>query len=254
MKISKMFYIFIFIMYLFINSIEAVVLYQEDFNDGVADNMVFPTGNWVVQNGKLIITSDPLDQCNLAGSVALVTTVQTIDQFSIEVDMKLTNLGDRGHIGVVFAATNESLPDFNTTYIRTHADHFTAWSRTNGQGGCDPEIHINFPCTNNVTYHFKLEINYSDRIANYYVNNNLIGSITGDNFSTVFRRTEGYIGLITWDPGEFDNLIIEGVLPATPTPTVTPTPPPIPTLNYKSILLLIIIFSILISFYFRKTI
>lgn len=192
-------------------------IFQDDFSDNNAAGWTFVGVNsspllWDASTGKL---QSATTQTNYIGSpgFALIDGVTTPDHFSLEADVQVVGPvpgrgADFGHVGFVWGYQDFS--NFNINYLRTHSNHVTSWSRialSERILGL-PFNAVNAPDLSGVSYHLKIEVNYSTREMTVSLDNETI-TFTGSNFDAVNRSTSGGIGMITWgERVSYDNVVL----------------------------------------------
>jgi len=197
--------------------------YFNDFSSGDLSDFTFEgleTANWsVVVDGRLHSDEDSTPGAHVPTTsggpgVALVNGFSDLDYFKIEArisvdgDGGLVNgSGDFGHVGFVWGFTD--FENLSMTYLRTHSNHVTAWSRTNSLFSSG-EVNTGVPSTvNGVEHDFAIEVDHSSKTMNMWYDGGLINTITGAQFDIVSPRSSGGLGVITWgEDVTYDNLRI----------------------------------------------
>ena len=202
----------------------AATIFSDDFGDGDTAGWTFHgtnSGSWSVPDGRLHHNAPSGYTGQI--EVALIDGITTPDQFTLEADISVvSSIGgsDWGHVGFAWGVTDLSEPfeSFNTSYLRTHQDLVTNWSKKNGSS--PGEQHLNTPgTTNGVTYHLSIDVDYLASSMTVTLGANST-TFTGTNFDNINQNTGGGIGLITWN----DHITFDNVLLSTPTAVPEPSP------------------------------
>ncbi len=196
--------------------------YFNDFNSGDLSDFTFAgleTTNWgVVVDGRL-----HSDEFSTPGThvpsptgpgVALVNGFSNLDYFKIEAKISVdgdnglvNNSNDFGHVGFVWGFTD--FTNMSMTYLRTHSNHVTAWSRTNSLLSSGEVITNVDPTINGDEHDFAIEVDHTAKTMNMWYDGGLIRTITGAQFDIVSPRSSGGLGVITWgEDVTYDNLRI----------------------------------------------
>ncbi len=197
--------------------------YFNDFSSGDLSDFTFEgleTANWtVVADGRLHSDESGTPGTHVPTTsggpgVALVNGFSDLDYFRIEArisvdgDGGLVNgSGDFGHVGFVWGFTDFS--NLSMTYLRTHSNHVTAWSRTNSLFSSGEVITGVNPTTNGVEHDFAIEVDHSSKTMHTWYDGSLIRTINGAQFDIVSPHINGGLGVITWgEDVTYDNLRI----------------------------------------------
>lgn len=201
----------------------ATTIFADDFSSGSLGAWTFHGNN----AGDWSISSEELNHNAPSGytghpEFALMDGVVTPDRFTLEADVRV-NTGihgnDWGHVGFVWGVNDltGSFDSFNTSYLRTHQDRVTNWSKLDGNN--QGEQFLNVPgATNDTTYHLKIDVDYLTRtmmtsMAGYST------SFSGLDFDRINQNSGGGIGLISWgDNISYDNVVLSSPATAVPEP------------------------------------
>ncbi len=143
----------------------AATIFSDDFSDGDTAGWVFygsNSGSWSVPDGRLHHSASS----GYTGEVevALIDGITTPDQFILEADVSIVssiNGGNWGHVGFAWGVTDLSEPfeSLNTSYLRTHEDRVTNWSKLSG--AFSGQQFMNTPgAINTITYHLSVDVDY----------------------------------------------------------------------------------------------
>lgn len=186
---------------------QAAPLFSDNFNDGDAAGWSFyglNPGNWSVSGGVLQhgggYTGQP--------AYALIDGVTTPTHFSLEADVRVASSihgADWGHVGLIWGV-NTITGDFNTSYLRTHSDHVTSWSRPSSPGG--ERFLVTPGATNGMVYHLAVDVNYLAQQMTVSMGG-WSTTFSGADFALLNQNAGGGIGLISWsDNVTYDNVVL----------------------------------------------
>jgi PEP-CTERM motif len=197
----------------------AVVVFQDGVNTNSSSPYAFigqNTAGWVAADQKLQSTLNASALHNpSAPGFAVINGVATSQHFRIEADIQVIGQSasrseEFGHVGFFWG--QQDLDHYSIGYLRTHADHVTAW-----QSPYSTELitHLGFDAHNAVDvdgqrYHLAFEVDYQT--------STLIVSL--DGVSKTFGSTDfgaantaggvgGALGLISWgERVSYDNITV----------------------------------------------
>lgn len=187
----------------------AAPLFSDDFQDGNAAGWSFygiNAGNWTVSGGVLQhgggYTGEP--------AYALIDGIVTPAHFVFVADVRVVSNrygdSDWGHVGLIWGA-DTTTGNFNTSYLRTHWDQVTSWSKpyTGEHILSTPGI------GNGITYHLAVEVNSPAQTMTVTLGS-WSTTFTGAAFAYLNQNTGGGIGLISWsDEVTYDNVVLHAV-------------------------------------------
>ena len=193
--------------FVFAAGAQAAPLFSDNFNDGNAAGWSYygiNPGSWSVSGGVLNhgggYTGQP--------AYALIDGIATPQHFSLEADVRVVSSlygSDWGHVGLIWGV-NTATGNFNTSYLRTHRDHVTSWSRPYLG---DAERLLATPgTTNGFTYHLAVDVDYFAQVMKVTLGGNTT-TFSGGDFLLLNQNAGGGIGLISWsDNVTYDNVVL----------------------------------------------
>ncbi|MBI5788757.1 MAG: hypothetical protein HZA78_07890 [Candidatus Schekmanbacteria bacterium] len=216
MKVKKLGGVCLVTFFLLLLSLNAgaATIFSDDFNDGNAAGWAFygpNSGYWSVNNGTLHHNSP--GGYNSYSEFALIDGITTPNRFTLEADINVLGSkygNDWGHVGLIWGVNDFNYPfqSFNTSYLRTHQDRVTNWSQVNGNWAYGNERFLNVTggATNGVTYHLKVDVDYTTRLMTVGLNSDSI-TFSDSTFDLLNQNSGGGIGLISWnDHISYDNV------------------------------------------------
>lgn len=200
----------------------ATIIFQDDFEDGDTSGWSFSginSGLWNVgtatSGNKKLQTAATQTNYIYNGTLGLATIdgIATSQHFKIEADIQVVGPNSRGsdfgHVGFAWGINGTTSQNLNTSYLRTHSNHVTNWSRF----PTSAEARLPFSATNSASlddffYRMTVEVNYIlqemiltiDGVSTTY---------TGTQFQQLNQNTSGAIGLInTGERVSYDNVVV----------------------------------------------
>lgn len=193
-----------------VNSVQAGIIFQDNFNDNNTDGWSFigTDNGWNAATGALQSSSTQTSHAGSPG-FALIDGIVTPDNFKLEADIKVVgsvagqNNFDFGHVGFGWGISD--INTFNTSYLRTHNNEFTNWKSP--YAGELLKV-LNFDATNDVSYHFSVEVNYTLQEMTMTLGG-VTQFIAGPAFQQYGPYQGGQIGMMTWgERVEYDNIVL----------------------------------------------
>ncbi len=232
-KVSVVLLLLITGFYVSLSKVSAqTILFSENFNNipngsTPKDWIIIGDSNWQVLNGEYGIhlspgLSDTFPSDNIWSG--------NWNNYIFEVDLRGVEGTDKN---VVFRY--RGIEDF---YEIHHTGGWIYLDRHRPQalgGGYHATNQIYHPLDNNISYHFKIEVN--GKHIKVEINQDIIFDFD-DNYDPILQ---GKIGLRVGTGGTpttevwYDNVVVTTISTETPTPTPIPTPTPLPSLNVPNI-------------------
>ena len=200
-------------------SVNATVIFQDDFEDGDTLGWSFSglnSDSWNVgtaaSGNQKLQTAETQTPYTYNGTLGLATidNVAMSQHFKLEADVQVVGSNDRGsdygHVGFAWGINGQ---DFNTSYLRTHSNHVTSWSRSPFSG----ENRLGFAATNSAdlddfSYKMSVEVNFMTEEMVLTIGN-VSTTYTGTQFLQINQNTTGSIGLInTGERVSYDNVVL----------------------------------------------
>jgi hypothetical protein len=201
---------FVFTSVFTISTAQAGIIFQDNFDDNNTDGWSFIGINngWNANTGALQSSNEQASHAGIPG-LALIDGIVTPDNFKLEADIKVIDYDNLtfGHVG--FAWGISGIDTFNTSYLRTHADHFTNWRAPfEISGASELATPLNFDAKNGVSYHFSVEVDFTLQEMTMTLDG-VTGVISGAEFQRYGPYQGGQIGLTMWgEQVEYDNVVL----------------------------------------------
>lgn len=207
-----------------ISTAGAVVIFEDNFNDGDTAGWSFDginPGPWSASSGEMQSASTQTPHVPVSSGgpgAALVDGIVTPDHFSLAADIRVVGSvpgqpgGNWGHVGLVWGWTSNT--SYNTSYLRTHADHVTSFATP---GGAENLLAVP-GAVNDVVYRMVVEVDQTAQIMTLSLDG-LTTTFTGADFLETNLNSGGALGLITW--GErvgYDNVVLRDLSLTVPAP------------------------------------
>ncbi len=197
---------------------QAAVLFSDNFDDGNANGWSFfgnDANEWAVADGKLQSQLTSPSVYDGSPGFAIIDGITGLDNFVLEADVSVVGEvvghgSDWGHVGFVWGYTSPN--SFNTSYLRTHQNLVTTWSRSPFVGD-NAQTHLGVGnVTNNVTYHMTLDVDYTLQEMTISLDTFSL-TLSGAQF-TQYVPKQGQIGLIQWgERVSYDNVVLSSQVP-----------------------------------------
>lgn len=186
-----------------------LAVYEETFNDGLADNWSVWAGTWSVSNQEY-------NQTVTSGRTGAYYSQGSYTDYVFSADVQADGSGKPG----LAFRVNNSMANFYYMRIQDTTE-ITVQKIVNNGFGQEVETY-SYPTTQGTKYNLKVKAEGSN--YSFYVDDDLLGTA----YDTT--HTGGTIGLYTHDGSvSFDNVIVDEIPSSSPTPTTSPTPTPTPT-------------------------
>lgn len=204
---------------MFSTSAQATIIFEDNFDDGDTVGWSFGglnAGLWNVGTSNSgenkLQTSATQTNYTYNGVLGLATidNISISEHFKIETDVQVVGRNSRGndygHVGIAWGINGQ---EFNTSYLRTHWNHVTSWSRDPFSG----ENILAFAATNSAdlddfSYKMSVEVNFILQEMTLTIDN-ASTVYSGSQFQQINGNTAGGIGFInTGERVSYDNIIV----------------------------------------------
>jgi murein DD-endopeptidase MepM/ murein hydrolase activator NlpD len=197
------------------------VLFHDDFNDGDAAGWSIPrntcTSSWQMNSFSYgIIINSPC----ITETIPTTLSIPPGASYSFEVDVTMATSANMDR-NFVFKYLNSS----NWYGIHTLGNNLYLHKVVNGTEYFLQNWHVSYPFLDNETYRFKVLV--TPNIYYVFVNGVLVSTVLEDGgpvFSNSSAGLQASSGGIPTSQVWFDNVIITGIVPPSPTPSPTPSP------------------------------
>jgi hypothetical protein len=197
---------------------QAGIVFQDSFGTNSAANWSYSgpnTGTWAAADNKLQSSTTQTNHNPSAPGFAAINGLATSNHFKIEADVQVVGAtpgtgSDWGHVGFFWGKTGASV--YSTGYLRTHADHVTAWESPylgeviTGAGFAT----TNAADINGISYHLAFEVDYVAQLMRVSINGtSAVWGGADFNKANSPGGVGGALGVVSWgEHVSYDNVVV----------------------------------------------